>query len=132
MMIMDRYNGVHPPLRKWFEAFQEKHPEAHISCGARGQVEQEMLFQKKATRAHFGQSSHNYGAALDLFEISAGSSDIYSKAWFEAILAPNLPDWIEWYGRPGASFYELPHIEVKQWKDLVAQGILKIVKGIAA
>lgn len=131
-MIMNRYGGTYQPLRRWFEEFQSRHPEAHVSCAARGEVEQEMLFLKKATRAHFGQSAHNYAAALDLFELSGNDSDIYERRWFEEVLGPAVPEWITWYGRPGSSFFELPHIEVRAWKDLVASGQLKLVKGLAA
>jgi hypothetical protein len=131
MLILDRNGGTYQALREWFEAFQQKHPEGHVSCGARGQVEQESLFLKNASKAHFGQSAHNYAAALDIFENSGKLDDIYEKQWFETVLKPELPAWLNWYGEKGAAFYELPHVEVREWRQLAEMGTLKIVRGIA-
>jgi hypothetical protein len=118
--LLDAYPDFNADLREWFEDFQAKHPSAHISCAGRGHLAQEEYFHKGASKAHYGQSAHNFGCALDLFVIQAGL-DLYDKNWFETILAPNLEPWLEWYGAPGASFYELPHVEIKAWKTLVAQ-----------
>jgi hypothetical protein len=131
MMIMNRYSGTTLELRHWFESFQSRHPEAHVSCAARDEIEQEELFRRKASRAHFGQSAHNFGAALDIFEMSGNNNDIYERYWFLDVLKPELPEWIIWYGEAGAEFPELPHIELRGWRDMVASGQLKLVKGAA-
>ncbi len=122
--IFDQFPGFHAGLRAWFVEFQTRQPEAHISCAGRGEVQQEALYLRHATRAHFGQSAHNYNAAIDIFEMSKESpGNIYDLTWFKKILAPNLPEWVEWYGNPNASFFELPHVEVKGWR---AMGLILI------
>lgn len=131
VMIKLRYPLFYAPLWEWFRRLQLSYPEIHISCAGRDEHEQEQLFLRKATRAHFGKSAHNYNAALDLFFLTPGSSEIYPKEKFEQVVAKNLPIWIEWYGRPGSSFYELPHVEIKDWRDLVKDGHLKLIGGEA-
>jgi hypothetical protein len=127
--IIDRYPGFHAGLRAWFEELQAKNPEAHVACAGRGQDDQEMLFHRKATRAHFGQSAHNYNAALDLFEMGGETvKDIYEIKWFKRVIGPNVPEWMEWYGKPGSKFWELPHVEVRDWKVAAKNGELKLVE----
>ena len=41
---------------------------------------------------------------------------------------PEVPDFLNWYGMPGSKFYELPHIEVKNWKDLIFTNKVSIIK----
>jgi hypothetical protein len=127
--IIDRYPDFNKDLKQWFKTLQKEHPEAHISCAGRGKQDQEEAVIRKASKAHFGQSAHNYNAALDFFELAGKSSkDIYEREWFESVLAPEIPDWIEWYGKPGAKFPELPHVELKGWRQLASKGILKLVE----
>lgn len=127
-MILDRYPGFYQPLRDWFLAFRRRHPEAHISCAGRGYIEQENAFMHKVSKAHYGQSAHNYNAALDIFEMRAGDPNIYTKEWFDRVLRPEVEPWMEWYGRFGSRFHELPHVEVRQWHALVQAGALKLVE----
>jgi hypothetical protein len=128
--IMNRYDGLYGPLRSWFTDLQARHPEAHVACAGRGEIDQESLFKKKATRARFGKSAHNYNAALDLFENGGlDLSDIYELEWFTRVIAPAIPPWMEWYGKPGSSFFELPHVEVKNWRVLAEQKRLHLVRG---
>lgn len=127
-IIIDTYPDFNPELREWFEELQFDHNEAHTSCAGRGRVDQESLFERGATRAHFGESAHNYNAALDLFAIISGENTIYPVAWFNNILSPKIPDWIEWYGRRGSRFYELPHVQLKNWKQMKKDGLLLIVE----
>lgn len=108
--------------------FQNKNPEAHVSCAGRGEMDQEACFIRKASKARWGESSHNYGAGLDLFENSGNPKDIYEKNWFQVVLAPQLPEWMTWYGAPRSKFYELPHVEVTDWRQLVKDGKLKLVE----
>jgi hypothetical protein len=127
-LIFDRYQGFNSGLRSWFEAFQVKHPEAHISCAGRGEQDQEAAVLRRASRAHYGHSSHNWNAAIDIFEMTSDSPNIYNLAWFKNVLAPELPDWVNWYGMPGAAFHELPHCEVRNWKELALAGELFLVE----
>ena len=127
--IMDTFPGFYQPLREWFTETQLLYlPEVHVSEAGRGEEKQEADFKAKTSKAHYGQSAHNYNCALDLFELATGPTDIYNEKWFKEKLAPVLSIEIDWYGRPGSVFRELPHIEHKGWKDLVASGELKLVE----
>src|SRR6266850_2662917 len=126
LSIINRYPGFNEALMRWFFSLQKKHPEAHISCAGRGEQDQEALFLKQATRAHWTHSAHNYNAALDLFDMTGTKDGIYSRVWFRDIMSPCLEPWIEWYGAPNAQFYELPHIQLRDWKDQVSSGYLKL------
>lgn len=124
--IFDRYPGFHPNLRAWFENLQKYHPEAHISCAGRGRQDQEDLFVKKATRAHYEKSAHNWNAAIDIFHND--TMQIYDYGWYDQVMKPLLPSWSSWYGVPEASFHELPHVEVADWSSFAHQGVLKLVE----
>jgi hypothetical protein len=125
--IVGKFPGFYQPLAIWFFQFQKDHPEAHCSEAGRDEMTQEAYFQRRASRARWKQSAHNWNAGLDLFEMQGDRKNIYEEQWFEKVLRPNLPDWIEWYGRPGAPFREFPHIEAKDWKALAKAGTLKLV-----
>jgi hypothetical protein len=127
-IILDRFPNFNSELRKWFEEFQGHHPEMHTSEGGRGRINQERDFQKRASRAHYLQSAHNYGCGMDLFVILPKEKSIYPVRWFCDILYPALPAWIVWLGAPNSTFPELPHIELKNWKQLVAEGLAKPVE----
>lgn len=128
LSIINRYPGFNENLKSWFVEFQGKHPEMHCSSAGRCELDQEMVFAKGASNAHWGQSSHNWNCALDLFVIIKGSNTLYPQDWFTNILGPNLPKWIEWYGARGSKYFELPHVEVRGWRELAKQGIIKLVK----
>jgi hypothetical protein len=130
-MIFDKYAGFHAELRAWFEAFQAKHPEGHISCAGRGHDEQETLFNRKATKAHWGQSAHNWNAAIDVFCMIPDNGDIYDRVWFYQTLAPEIPAQFSWYGRANAPFPEMPHIEIGGWPALAARKEIHLVEEIA-
>jgi hypothetical protein len=40
----------------------------------------------------------------------------------------NLDSMLSWYGAIGCEYFELPHIEMKNWKQLYSSGILKLVE----
>lgn len=115
-------------LRLWFVMFQGKHPEAHISEAGRGLVDQEAAKHRGASKASFGESAHNCNCAIDMFEMAGDRKIIYEKEWFQKVLAPELPDYLVWYGAPGSKFFELPHIEHRDWKKLLAEGKAKLVE----
>lgn len=125
--IMDRYPGFYPLLRSWFKAFQSRHPEAHTSCAGRGELDQEAAVINRTSHAHWGESAHNYNAAIDFFEMRDGAINIYERDWFTTVLEPELEPWLTWYGKPGSPYYELPHVESTYWRMLVANGVLRLV-----
>lgn len=125
--IFTKYPGFNPALRHWFEKLQLEVPSAHISCAGRGEDEQNQLLLRRATRAAWGQSAHNYGAAIDIFELSGDLANIYEPAWYEAQLKPRLEHYLVWYGEPGSKFFELPHVELRGWRENVKYGKLTLV-----
>ena len=127
--IMDRYPGLNHQLRSWFEGLQAVHPEAHVSCAGRGKSEQEYLYSKRKTRARYGESAHNFNAGIDLFVNQRGLY-LYDETWFKTVLAPEIHPWLNWYGAPGSSFMELPHVEIRNWRELRDEGKLSLVEPI--
>ncbi len=127
--IFDRYPGFNQILRVWFRLFQRRHPEAHISCAGRGKLDQEAAFTNRVSKAHYGESAHNWNAAIDIFEmLDDGQHNIYERAWFCDVLEPELENYLNWYGKAGSPYYELPHIELRAWRDARDSGVLKLVE----
>ena len=127
--LFEKFPGFNQKVRGWFVMFQAKHPEAHISCAGRGLSDQEAAKASGASRASFGKSAHNWNSAIDLFVIKA-QTDIYDKKWFTEVVAPEIPYFLNWYGAPGASFPELPHIELREWQGLKIAGELRLVEDL--
>jgi len=125
--LKDLYPNFNPKLWSWFVLFQAAHPEAHISCAGRGLEAQQAAKAAKASKADFGESAHNYNCALDLFVILPGK-DIYDRKWFNEVVAPKIPYYLNWYGAPGSAFFELPHVELREWRALRAQGFCVLVE----
>lgn len=125
--IFEAYPNFSQKLRGWFILLQSKHPEAHISCAGRGFLDQEAKKESGASRASYGQSAHNWNAAIDIF-ILLPNTDIYDEKWFDKILAPEIPFFINWYGAKGSVFYELPHLELREWRGLKIAGDLNLVE----
>lgn len=125
--IFDKFPGFNQNVRGWFTMFQAKHVEAHISCAGRGAADQEAAKLAGKSRAEFGKSAHNWNAAIDLF-VLLPQTDLYSKKWFNEVVAPEIPYFLNWYGTPGSSFFELPHIELRDWHGMKIAGDLKLVE----
>ena len=128
--IIDRYPEFYLPLRSWFIEFQRKNYFGHVSCAGRGEQDQEDCFQKGSSLAHWGQSAHNYNAALDLFEMQGDQSNIYERVWFQTVLVPALTPDVQWYGDPketGGKFVELPHVQWRTFKQLRDQKVIHLV-----
>lgn len=128
--IIDLYEDFDEALRLWFKYFQSRHPEAHCSCAGRGKAMQEayVASAKGLSKAHYGRSAHNYNAALDIFVMLKDNPNIYEPKWFTEVLKPNLESWMTWYGEPDSDFFELPHVELKDWVELVNEGHLQLVE----
>lgn len=123
--ILDRYPGFHEELRTFFRWVQSAHPEAHVSCGGRGRIDQEDCFRKSTSLAHWGESAHNYNAALDWFRLTEQGAS-FDTPWFKQVIGPEVKKWneahsgciVRWYGEPGSPFLEYPHCEVSGWRML--------------
>ena len=128
--IVNRWPGFHLDLLEWFKGLQKNTPEAHISHAGRGREEQEFYFKNKASRAHYGESAHNYNCALDIFKLLLTGAN-WDRNWFYDVIYPavkacKIP--LKWYGEPGSKFFELPHVEVAEWRVLAQQGKVKLVE----
>lgn len=123
--IFDTYPDFNGMLRSWFKFLQARYPEAHISCAGRGRIDQEAAYARGASRAHYGESAHNYNCAIDIFVNRPG--DIYPKDWFLDTLVHEIPTFVQW-GYEWKSFPEMPHLEVKNWKILKERGELQLVE----
>jgi len=130
-LILDRYPGFNKELREWFEGFQKDHPEGHLSCAGRGHDEQEVLFHRKASKARWTQSAHNWNAALDIFCLIPDNGDIYDRVWFYQVLGPCIPTQFSWYGRANAKFPEMPHIELGGWEAYALRKEISIVEQVS-
>lgn len=125
--ILNKYPLFNSELRDWFRNIQKQFTDAHISCAGRGRLDQEILFHRGASKARYGQSAHNYNAAIDLFQNDNGMA-LWDREWFDMVVGANLTPRLKWYGSPGASFYELPHVELADWNAMAHRGELKLVE----
>jgi hypothetical protein len=129
--LFDLYPGFNNELRLWFAAVRSTIFDAHISCAGRGKVDQEELFNRGASHAHWGKSAHNYGMAIDLFRLDPSVPGEYSldRRWFLAMFeAFPIGKKFFWFGDPRAAFKELPHLEVENWYDLVVTESIPLVE----
>lgn len=113
-------------LLNWFILMQAKFPAFHLAETGRGRARQEEMFNSGRSRAHYGESSHNYNCAMDTFFLINGVYNL-DEANFLPVYT-EMPDLIEWYGAPGAKFFERPHFEKKGWRDLRAGGLIQLVE----
>lgn len=141
--IFDTYPDFYPFLRKWFKALQEKFPDAHISDAGRGKEKQEEKYNTitgykndgtpiRASYAHYGQSAHNYNAAIDIFQFGLDAKGkpltLYKKDWFNKVVGNHLSPNLNWYGLPNSVFKEMPHVEMRAWRQMRDKKEIKLVE----
>lgn len=120
--LFDKFPNFHHGLRQWFKSVQLTHKDAHISEAGRGKRDQESYKKTGRSLAAWGQSAHNYNAAIDIFRQTQQGTE-YDRTWFRDVIASAV-GWhnatsdfkLNWYGAKGSSFYELPHVEIANWK----------------
>lgn len=126
--IMNTFPGLDPRLVQWFEAFQKLHPDGHISFAGRGKADQEAAFNSGHSKAHFGQSAHNYNMAIDLFRITPAAGASWDAVWFRNVVGPCVALNHELYwGGHFKDIVDLPHVEIKNWEELVKNGQGKLL-----
>jgi hypothetical protein len=125
--IFNLYPGAYSPLVGWFMGLQLIVNDAHISECGRGIEKQKLYYKTGASRAKYGQSAHNWNAAIDIFQLKGGKA-VYNRKWYEKQICARMEIWIKWYGEPGSKFPELPHFEVCNWRELAKSGELGLVE----
>ena len=124
--VIFKYVDPYEPLVEWFMETQKLLPEAHCSEFGREEKRQMKMFSEKKSRAKWKESAHNWNAAIDVFRNCPGN--IYDEDWFRGEFAKHIPEWLDWYGRIGSRFQELPHLEPKDWKALAENAVLRLVR----
>ena len=121
---------AHPLLRQLFDTVVRDNPQMkfQILDSRRGRKEQEKAFARGNSRAHFGQSPHNYSPAiaLDITPVPLDWDDIPSfVALSKPILAvaKRLAIPIGW-GGTWDSIKDFPHYELTPWTKFKAQSKL--------
>lgn len=111
---------AHPTLIAFAHAFRASHPEGHISCSSRSQADQEADFKKGVTKAHWGQSPHDFmpSRALDWFRLTAAAGASFDKWWYEGTLAPAAASEGLTWGGNFTALTDMPHVELADWKGL--------------
>lgn len=124
--VFNKYPGVNSDLVAWFFSVQSQVQEFHACEAGRNEIDQEKDFARGASKAHFGESSHNFNCAVDTFFLIAGAYNL-DEAQYERVV-PLISSNIAWYGAKGAKFYERPHFEIENWRTLVANGQAILIK----
>lgn len=127
--VLNKYPGFHPPLREWLRLLRTAYLDAHVSWAGRGREDQELFFRKGLSKAHFGQSSHNYNAALDFFQLTPTGA-YFGTEWYKRVLGARVVPEVRWYGviEGKGDFLEYGHVEWREWKKALQAGELKPVE----
>lgn len=110
----DKLSQVHPDLVRWVKVLRSTHPDAHVSCGYRGQAEQELDFSKGVSHAHFGQSAHNVvpSMAVDLFRLTLTNGANFDAPWYRDTISPIVRASGLIWGGDWKSIKDMPHVEL--------------------
>jgi len=127
-----RLNGAHPSLKKLFTAVAETE-DITILDGQRGKEAQEKAFSEGHSRAHFGQSAHNWAPALalDVCPYPIDWKDIPRFVALSKVVkakAKELGVDIT-YGGDWKSIKDYPHYELSDWKALSKTNIVRPYAG---
>lgn len=131
--VFDRYPGFWLPLRMWFGFVRRSFFDAHISDAGRGKIDQQVCFHRGTSKAEWTQSAHNWNAAIDLWFLDPAKVNHYSleRAKFNAVFDKcPLDTAFEWYGAPHAPFPELPHVQLRDWREAAQRGDIKLVEPV--
>jgi peptidoglycan L-alanyl-D-glutamate endopeptidase CwlK len=98
----------------------------------RGRAEQERAFKDGFSKAHFGQSAHNYepAVAMDICPYPIDWNDIGRfKALSKVIMAAAKKQGIALtFGGDWKSIKDYPHYEFTDWKGMVKRGEVKLIE----
>lgn len=126
--IMGKYPNFHKPLQDWFFELQSRIPDAHIAYAGRGKIDQEDFFAKGTSKAHYGESPHNYNLAIDFFQLTNIGAR-WDLSWFKDVINPEIKkSGFLTHGLDFKSFRDAPHCEVTIWRDMIKTGTAKLVE----
>lgn len=111
---------AHPDLQRLMSAAREKIV-FEILDSQRGKSAQEKAFSEGHSRAHFGQSAHNWAPALalDIIPTPLDWQDIDSFVALSKVILPLAKEMgipIEWGGH-WQKLKDMPHYELTPWRD---------------
>lgn len=126
--IEDLHPDLQPIAREFVRRCQAQGVEALITCTYRSGEEQNALYAQgrsrpgaRVTNARAGQSAHNFtlngkpaARAFDIVPLIKGQCmwDAKHPHWkIAGQIGMDLG--LNWYGRPGAPFREMPHFQMK-------------------
>lgn len=118
---------IHPLLRKVALAAIE-HIDFTIICSVRSKSDQEQAYNLKRSKAHFGQSPHNYypAVAFDFIPYPFTDTDWDDIERFSTIArvlkscADDASIKVDWGGN-WATFKDYPHIELHDWRSYIGK-----------
>ena len=122
-----RFEQLHPALQEIVSEVLY-YRDISVTCSYRSKIDQEVAYQKGTSKAHFGQSAHNFlpARAVDIvpypIPMKNGGWDNNSKEWDELAqlfleIAKRKNIEITW----GGTFTKLvdkPHFELKNWRQM--------------
>lgn len=134
-----RLDSAHPKLQRLVEAALGRGQVLTVLDSQRGEAEQELAFRRGNSKAHFGQSAHNWSpsVAVDLVPFAAGKVDWDNIAAFHRMgrligcynpntgqgygLAKEMGIPIRWLGDPNfdgrlVDGWDFPHFELHPWR----------------
>lgn len=105
---------AHPDLSRWVQVLRATHPDAHVSCGHRGQADQEAAYKAGTSRAHYGQSAHNCvpAMAVDLFRLTQANGAAFDRSWYRDVIAPIIRAAGLITGGDFTTLQDWPHVEM--------------------
>lgn len=118
----------HPDIRAVMERIVQ-YFDCTILCGRRGETEQEQLFWDGKSKAHFGESPHNYGEsfAVDVVPYPIDWEDRERMTFFAGQIiatARSMGIDLKWGGDWDSDthlsdnrFDDLPHFEFSDWRQ---------------
>lgn len=122
---------AHPILQTLFNAVIEK-TDCTVLDAQRGRAAQEKAFALGNSRAHFGQSAHNFvpAVALDVVPYPLDWADTKAFQALAKIVLETAREQgadITW-GGTFTTIKDMPHYELGNWKSLVAAHKVRLVE----
>lgn len=124
-LLTDLRPEVRPLVDAFLDACAVAGIDILVTCTLRSDAEQAALYaQGRTTPGHIvtnappGLSAHNWGLAIDVVPIVNGKPDWNgSDPIWHRVGELGQEAGLEWAGEPGFPFPELPHFQLRNWRD---------------